>query len=122
MATNSLKNWLEDSIHQLRSWKINIFQPAVQRTAQDVMKALSDQGLLELFNQPEATGTKKGQGGRPRNTDDEWARDQVRKLRRPQSEVYAEWLNRIGDRAATLADPHDSFKKVIRFNRGKKGE
>jgi hypothetical protein len=58
--------------------------------------------------------TKKKSGGRPRNEDDNWAYEQVRRLGRQLADVYPEWLNRIGDRANSLADPYDSLKKAIK--------
>jgi hypothetical protein len=53
-------------------------------------------------------------GGRPRNPDDDWAYEQVRVKRRNREEVYREWLERIGDRATSLADRRDSFNKAIK--------
>nr|HMT21552.1 hypothetical protein [Promineifilum sp.] len=58
------------------------------------------------------TGRK---GGRPRNSDDDWAYQQVRVNGRSLTDVYPEWLAKIGPRAKTLADPHDSFYKLIRY-------
>lgn len=52
-------------------------------------------------------------GGRPRNADDEWAREQIHLLGRSKPEVFAEWKQRIGDRAHSLADLEDSFDKVV---------
>lgn len=60
-------------------------------------------------------------GGRPRNPDDDWAYEQLSQGRQ-QSEVFAEWLTRIGTRAKTLADPQDTFKKAIRARREEKTE
>lgn len=59
--------------------------------------------------------SKKSKGGRPRNPDDEWARYQVNKLKRPKTEVYKEWKVRIGpDRLRNLINPEDSFKKALK--------
>ncbi len=65
------------------------------------------------------TRIQRAKGGRPRNLDDEWARIEVRDKGRAPDEVYPEWLNRIGDRAKKLIDPHDSFSKAIRVRRKK---
>lgn len=50
-------------------------------------------------------------GGRPRYPEDDWACRQVWEFHRPKSEVFKEWLERARDR--NLADPEDSFRKVI---------
>jgi hypothetical protein len=39
-------------------------------------------------------------------------------LDRPRKDVYPEWLERIGERGKTLADPWDSFQKAARPGRG----
>ncbi len=64
-----------------------------------------------------ATG-RKGKPGRPRNLDDDWAWEQVNVAGRPMPEVYTAWKKRIGDRANTLADPLESFKKATKASRG----
>lgn len=60
-------------------------------------------------------------GGRPRNSDDEWAREQVQVLGRPKLEVFQEWKTRIGERAKVLADPQESFDKAV-GKKPKKGD
>lgn len=57
-------------------------------------------------------------GGRPRNTDDDWAWEQANRLNRPRSDVYQEWLKRIGGRVKSLSDPRDTFNKALRLERG----
>ncbi len=52
-------------------------------------------------------------GGRPRNVDDDWGYEQVIVLGRPRSEVYREWLRRIGERASLLANPQHTFNQAI---------
>ena len=75
-----------------------------------VLRFFRKHGALATDERP----TRKG--GRPRNSDDDWAYEQVSQGRQ-QSEVYAEWLIRIGLRAKTLADPQDTFKKAMRARR-----
>lgn len=68
---------------------------------------------------PNQQQSPQGKGGRPRYPDNEWAYEQVRMLGRQPSEVYPEWLERIGDRAKVLDNPYASFKKAIKPKRGK---
>lgn len=58
-------------------------------------------------------------GGRPRSADDEWARQQVQEIGRARNEVYVEWLERIGERGDLLANPKESFAKLIKKKRKK---
>lgn len=67
----------------------------------------------------EGTGHR---AGRPRNGDDDWAYMEVRAKGRKPDEVYKEWLVRIGERKATLADARDSFGKAIKSNRRRGGD
>lgn len=75
--------------------------------------------LSKAIDYWQSGGKSARKGGRPSDPDNDWAREQVHTLGRPPSDVYPEWLERIGDRAKTLDDPYDSFKKVIKPKKGK---
>jgi len=63
---------------------------------------------------------RKLRGGRPRNSNDDWACQQVWEQGREGNKVYGEWLNRIDPvRRGNLADPKDSFKKAVSKRRWK---
>lgn len=64
---------------------------------------------------PTGHNTNRRKGGRPRLADDDWAYEQVRVNGRSLTDVYPEWLARIGSRAKALADPHNSFYKLMRY-------
>jgi hypothetical protein len=64
--------------------------------------------------------TRRGRkGGRPRNTDDEWAWGQIHVHHRDPKEVRAEWEERIGQRFDDLADLEGTWRRVKRLNRRK---
>jgi hypothetical protein len=74
-------------------------------------------GMLETFG---ALEQAKQKGGRRRNLDDEWARQQVWGLGRDRAEVFNEWRERIGNRLEHLADSRDSFNKALKKKLGEK--
>jgi len=66
--------------------------------------------------------TRASKGGRPRNSDDDWAWEQVNRLKRDRTTVYSEWRARIGERDKMLADSQDSFNKAVSARRKEKTE
>jgi hypothetical protein len=91
--------------------------PGVRERLQSLGEALrlAFPGWIEL---PDIAAGGRRRGGRPPNPANEWAREQVNNLGRPRREVYPEWLERLGEREQELADPWDSFQKVLRVGRG----
>ncbi len=86
----------------------------LERTLQgqaDARDVAGREKLAEYLIKP--TSKAKAPSGRPRNPDDEWAREQVHVLGRSKQEVFPEWKARIGERAKVLADPQESFDKAI---------
>lgn len=65
----------------------------------------------------ESDRKERRKGGRPRDADNDWAWEEIKRDRR-KSEVYREWLQRIPkDRRDALADPWDSFRQAMRYRR-----
>jgi hypothetical protein len=63
---------------------------------------------------PTRVDVGRPRGGRPRDADDDWAYEEI-KRGRDKSQVYKEWLERIPkSRRTQLVDPLDSFKKAMR--------
>jgi hypothetical protein len=60
-------------------------------------------------------------GGRPRNPDDEWAREQV-KLGCNREEVFQEWHARNTKSGRNLHNEQDSFNKMLHRTPGQKGQ
>jgi hypothetical protein len=85
----------------------------------EIDRRIGDVYELWAARQSDKEATMGLRVGRPRNLDYDWAYDEVRKKNRSPESVYPEWLERIGDRATTLADPRDSFNKAIKHNRKK---
>ncbi len=100
----------------------------ISYTEGDFLRPMAETLIAELQRQwsgkdstyTEARPEFRGQSGRPRNEDDDWAWEQVNVLKRPRPEVEREWKRRIGERAFTLADVRDSFKQAVRPRRGTK--
>jgi len=96
-----------------------------EQFAKYLIEKMGNEGLIDAEprndDKPKLSTPMSHRGGRPRNPDDDWAYKQLSQGRH-QSEVFAEWLTRIGARAATLADPLDSFNKAVRARRREKRE
>ena len=88
--------------------------PTVSPLAEAIILKLQERGFKRMHD--------KTKGGRPRNLDDNWAWTEVREKHRTPKEVYPEWLQRIGDRAKSLAQPRDTFNKAISPKRKKTDE
>jgi hypothetical protein len=92
------------------------------KTDPEAHAALS--GWLKSLEKPSRAthaddGAVRKRGGRPRDVDDDWAYNEI-KRGRDQKEVYLEWLERIPKRRrANLADPQDSFTSAMRYRRKK---
>jgi hypothetical protein len=94
--------------------------------------AMVDLAFEDLFTVLETLGESRGIGppsprGSLRETrspypENEWAKDQVHGRGRRRAKVYREWLARRSELVAQglrveLADPWDSFKKLLRTSR-----
>lgn len=86
-----------------------------QRTAHQ--RLVINDLLYKLQDDPALATASRRRGGRPRNTDDDWAWEQVNVAKRDRADVYGEWLERIKKAERQLADPHDSFDKATRPSR-----
>ncbi len=117
-------DWLDGdypAIREFFDWLANELRKNYGERAVAEPTASAATTQAQNAKQAASTEQKSKKGGRPRNTDDEWARQQVHKLGRSKQEVFPEWKKRIGERAKLLADVNDSFDKVI-GKKPKKGE
>lgn len=91
--------------------------------ASSYFKDLAKHLEIDIWEESESKKKRhKYPPGRPRNKNDDWASEQIYTEKRKPVDVYLEWLERIGERASTLANPHDSFYKAISPKRREKIE